>query len=108
MAPLVRVGRVPAGDISRTEGTARAHRDTKWGKAVWNQRPAWPWSLDETELGTADFRSIKYNIYEATLASPDGTGLTSEPMAMPISAPRWLPAVWRRTCSGAVRWARCR
>jgi hypothetical protein len=68
-------GVFPDEDISRTQGTARAHRDAKWGKASWNQRPAWPWSLDETEMGTADFRSIKYNIYEAALTSPGGLGL---------------------------------
>jgi hypothetical protein len=28
-------------------------------------------------LGTADFRSIKYNIYEAALVSPDGSGLSA-------------------------------
>ena len=43
----------------------------------WNQRPTWPWSLDETELGTADFRSVKYNIYQAGLASPDGSGFSA-------------------------------
>jgi beta-galactosidase len=68
-------GLFPSEDISRTEGSARARRDRKWGEACWNVRPAWPWSLDETELGTADFRSIKYNIYHAALAAPDGTGL---------------------------------
>ena len=26
-------------------------------------------------MGTADFRSIKYNIYEAALVSPEGLGL---------------------------------
>ena len=67
-------GVFPQESISRTEGTAHAHRDRKWGEARWNQQPAWPWSLDETELGTADFRSIKYNIYEATLAGPNGSG----------------------------------
>jgi hypothetical protein len=68
-------GVFPPEDISRTEGTARAHRDRKWGEAHWNVRPAWPWSQDETELGTADFRSIKYGIREAALVSPDGSGL---------------------------------
>jgi hypothetical protein len=38
-------------------------------------KPAWPWSLDQTELGTADFRSIKFCIYEASLAAPDGSGM---------------------------------
>jgi len=69
-------GTFPQESISRTEGATRAHRDKKWGEARWNVRPAWPWSLDETELGTADFRSIKYHIYEATLASPHGSGLS--------------------------------
>lgn len=68
-------GVFPPEDLSRTEGTARAHRDPKWGQAQWNVRPAWPWSQDETELGTADFRSIKYGIREAALVSPDGSGL---------------------------------
>jgi hypothetical protein len=70
-------GVFPPESISRTEGAARAHRDKKWGEAHWNARPAWPWALDETELGTADFRSIKYNIYEAALVSPDGSGLSA-------------------------------
>ena len=70
-------GAFPQESISRTEGTARAHRDKKWGEAHWNVRPAWPWSQDETELGTADFRSIKYNIREAALVSPDGSGLSA-------------------------------
>jgi len=70
-------GVFPPEDISRTEGTARAHRDPKWGQAQWNVRPAWPWSQDETELGTADFRSIKYNIYEATLVAPYGSGFSA-------------------------------
>jgi hypothetical protein len=69
-------GVFPQESISRTEGTARAHRDGKWGEAHWNVRPAWPWSQDETELGTADFRSIKYNIREAALVSRDGSGLS--------------------------------
>jgi hypothetical protein len=70
-------GVFPQESISRTEGVARAHRERKWGEARWNQRPAWPWSLDETEMGTADFRSIKYNIYKAALVSPDGSGLSA-------------------------------
>jgi hypothetical protein len=68
-------GVFPSEDISRTEGTARARRDKKLGEAQWNKRPRWPWSQDETEQGTADFRSVKFNIYEASLASKDGGGL---------------------------------
>ena len=38
-------------------------------------KPAWPWSQDQTELGTADFRSIKFYIYEASLAASAGSGV---------------------------------
>jgi len=68
-------GTFPAESITRIEGAAQAHRPAKWGPARWNARPLWPWSLDETELGTADFRSVKYNVYEAALAAKDGSGL---------------------------------
>ncbi len=61
--------------ICRTEGTARAYRDKKWPDQPANVKPAWPWSQDETELGTADFRSIKFCIYEASLVAPDGSGV---------------------------------
>ena len=68
-------GIFPEESISRVEGTRRAHRDKKWTAAAWNQRPDWPWSQDETELGTADFRSVKFNIQEASLLSPENEGL---------------------------------
>ncbi len=67
-------GVFPPEDISRTEGSAHARRDKKFGEAQWNKRPNWPWSQDETEQGTADFRSVKFNIYEASLLSKDGNG----------------------------------
>jgi hypothetical protein len=70
-------GTFPAESISRAEGLAKARHEARWGNASWNQPPSWPWSLDETEMGTADFRGIKFNIYEATLAAPDGSGLTA-------------------------------
>ena len=69
-------GAFPEDSLSRTTGIAKAHRDPKWGQAIWNQAPAWPWTLDESELGTADFRAVKFNIYEAALAAPDGSGLS--------------------------------
>ncbi len=69
-------GAFPGESISRTTGTAKAHRNASWGAARWNERPAWPWSQDETELGTADFRSVKFNIYEASLAAPNGAGIS--------------------------------
>ena len=68
-------GTFPAESITRIEGAAQAHRPAKWGPARWNARPSWPWSLDETELGTVDFRSVKYNVYDAVLAAGDGSGL---------------------------------
>jgi hypothetical protein len=68
-------GTFPPESITRIEGTARAHRPAQWGPARWNERPSWPWSLDETELGTADFRSVKYNVYDAALLAADASGL---------------------------------
>lgn len=68
-------GVFPKESISRTEGTAKAHRDSKLKLAHWNDKPSWPWSLDETEMGTADFRSVKFNIYKAGLSSPSSGGL---------------------------------
>ena len=65
----------PEDFIGRTEGSAKARRDKRWGEESWNKRPTWPWSLDETELGTTDFRSVKFNIYEASLVAPNGSGL---------------------------------
>jgi hypothetical protein len=70
-------GIFPDESISRTVGTANAQRDPALGAAVWNIPPPWPWSLDQTGQGTADFRGVKLNIYEATLSAPDGTGLTA-------------------------------
>lgn len=37
--------------------------------------PTWPWSLDENELGTRDFRSTKFNVYDATLVNADDRGV---------------------------------
>lgn len=67
----------PEEHISRTEGVAKARRDKKWGPtdAPESMTPTWPWSLDQTELGTNDFRAIKFNIYEASLVAPTGAGI---------------------------------
>lgn len=65
----------PQDSISRTQGSAKARRDKKWPDTPANVKPLWPWSLDQTELGTNDFRSIKFNIYEASLVAPDGSGV---------------------------------
>lgn len=68
-------GIFPEDSICRTEGTANARRDKMWPKQPANVKPAWPWSQDQTELGTADFRSVKFCIYEAELVAPDGSGI---------------------------------
>ena len=65
----------PEDSISRTEGVARAHRDPGLGAAARGVRPTWPWALDETELGTNDFRSVKLNIHEAAVRSAGGSGV---------------------------------
>jgi len=68
-------GLFPDDSINRTEGMAKAHRDKKWPEQPANVKPAWPWSQDQTQLGTADFRSIKFNIYEAALVAPNHSGM---------------------------------
>jgi hypothetical protein len=71
-------GSFPKDSISRIEGAAKAHRDKKWPDQPANVKPAWPWSQDQTELGTADFRAIKLSIYEASLEAPDHSGVQVE------------------------------
>ena len=68
-------GIFPEDCICRPEGVAKARRDKKWPAQPVNVNPTWPWSQDETELGTNDFRSIKFCIYEASLTAPDGSGV---------------------------------
>jgi len=65
----------PEDSICRTAGRAKALRAGKRGADPGGVRPTWPWSQDQTELGTADFRSVKYNCYEASLKTADGAGL---------------------------------
>jgi hypothetical protein len=65
----------PEDSISRTQGTAKAMRAGNREVDPENIRPTWPWSQDQTELGTTDFRSIKFNIYAAELTTPHGPGL---------------------------------
>jgi len=68
-------GIFPEDCICRTQGEANARRDQKWPEQPANVKPSWPWSQDQTELGTADFRSIKFCIYEASLTTSDGSGV---------------------------------
>jgi hypothetical protein len=65
----------PEDSISRTIGRAKARRSGRRSADPEGVPPTWPWSLDQTELGTADFRAVKLNVYEAALLSPDGAGL---------------------------------
>lgn len=65
----------PADSISRTQGSAKARRPASQPDVPEITPPSWPWALDQTELGTNDFRSIKFNIYEASLVAPDGSGI---------------------------------
>jgi len=68
-------GVFPEDSISRTQGTAKALRTGEKKRDADGVRPTWPWSQDQTELGTNDFRSVKFNIYECTLLDENGSGL---------------------------------
>lgn len=65
----------PKDSISRTEGKAEARRPKDLPDVPESTPPTWSWALDQTELGTSDFRSVKFNIYQASLTSPTGLGL---------------------------------
>ncbi len=68
-------GVFPEDSISRTQGVAAALRDPRLGEDPGHVKPSWPWSQDQTALGTADFRSVKFHVYEASLTAPGGAGL---------------------------------
>lgn len=68
-------GVFPADSICRTEGTALAWRPGTAAPDREGIRPEWPWSLDQTDLGTADFRSVKFHVYEAALTDAAGRGV---------------------------------
>jgi hypothetical protein len=68
-------GNFPDDSISRTIGRAKALRNGKRGTDPEHIKPTWPWSQDQTELGTADFRSIKFNVYKASVTAKNKTGL---------------------------------
>lgn len=59
----------PEDHIGRDHGTATALFNGQ-GSATSREEPKHPWCLDHNELGTADFRSSKFNIIEATLGDP--------------------------------------
>ena len=70
-------------------------------------RPTWPWSQDQTELGTADFRSIKYCVYEAAMVAPSGAGLRVRTPPIGTSAPVSAPIRSCCTSSPDARWGKC-
>ncbi len=63
----------PEDHIGRPEGHAAASGPA--GPAPFASRPTWPWYLDANAYGTRDFRATKYNVHEAALTAPNGTGL---------------------------------
>lgn len=65
----------PTDSICRTEGTATVWRAGTEGADQEGVEPDWPWGQDQTELGTADFRGIKFCIYQASLTAKSGYGV---------------------------------
>ena len=64
-----RWGAAPDWHIGRPFGKINAHYE---GKLSPIDRP---WQMQETENGTADFRSTKYNVYVASLTDGTGSGI---------------------------------
>jgi hypothetical protein len=64
-----RWGAAPDWHIGRPSGKAKAHYD---GELSQSDRP---WQMQETENGTADFRSTKYNVYDVSLTDRNGSGI---------------------------------
>jgi hypothetical protein len=67
----------PEDHIGRDSGTAVAVSNSM-GQAVSRVKPEHSWNLDSNELGTADFRSSKFNITEAELRDGQGRALRVE------------------------------
>jgi len=66
----------PADHIGRAKGSAPAFRDPAGKVDDPKVEPTWSWSLDQTASGTADFRSTKYDILQASLRSKEGTAVS--------------------------------
>jgi hypothetical protein len=71
-------GVYPEDSISRTAGAALAHRNPPAQPGDDRRAPSWPWSQDETKQGTADFRGVKLNVFEASLSSGGQGGVRVE------------------------------
>lgn len=67
-------GVFPDASISRTKGSANAWRKGQTGPDKDGVTPEWPWSQDQTAMGTSDFRSIKFHVYDAALTNKVGGG----------------------------------
>jgi hypothetical protein len=67
----------PDDHIGRPEGKSKAFPGTPicQGSPFYHTEPIWLWSQDTTPQGSADFRSTKANIYEASLTDAAGSGL---------------------------------
>ena len=66
----------PADHIGRPEGIARASNSTVIGDEFGpRKKPTVSWSQDQTPQGSNDFRSIKRNIYSASLIANSGEGI---------------------------------
>lgn len=65
----------PADQIGRPEGRALPLRGPEWPRIGGRERPPWPWSLDESPLGTNDFRATRHNIQWVALEDAGGNGI---------------------------------
>ncbi len=66
----------PEDHIGRLAGTTKAFFDhPPCGLAGPRTEPTWPWSQDQNAYGCNDFRSTKFNIYQAALTDATGSGL---------------------------------
>jgi hypothetical protein len=64
-------GLYPKDSISREAGSAVAARGPKPGTPL-RVQPTWSWAKDETEQGSADFRSVKLNVTQAAVNGARG------------------------------------
>lgn len=68
-------GDAPEDTIMRRIGSAKPWRGRHRSSRPESVRPNNAWSLDETEEGTADFRSVKLNVLSASLVGSRGRGI---------------------------------
>jgi len=61
----------PSDHIGRLDGAAKMYRNNTFTPIDSLIAPDWNWEQDETLNGTNDFRSTKYNIYNASLSNTE-------------------------------------